>query len=1510
MNDQVIFYTGTEPVSGTKQIYQVDTTFPYSTQQITSGAGNYYDPDYVYANSHDMIACSIDGDIWVFDPTLPFEQTGNLVALTNFNPDPNNSPMDAFNNRINTSGGNRVFRNQGDSNYYAVQYDGGTFKTYYMEACLGCFNDGADTKKDLVSSLMNWFTGSGSVADTTAPATPTLDYALAKYSPGSITLKWEAPGDDGWNGDNSSGYYDIRYRQGTWSNWNDLTTQASGEPTPSTTPKSSEAFTLSSLSTNVTYTFGLRTYDDSGNHSESNFVTVYLPDWSSAGCSQLASASLVCLVEWQDDDSNLPTAEWKTQLGANNIAYDFYQDELPADLSGYDLVMNIGGDWGAGTFDSADGMGILLYSDSYRQQIEDYVAAGGSVYFEHDGMHLRLELTIAPGAPAPDDLPWINNVLGTTTDNPYDYTDNYGTTAMAQLTWTNSGFGSQNYNYSGNPNGYGFFINTTTPDESYNATVAYNCNYGGVTGTKYQVTIYEPIAGSKRIEANMLINEISTSGDRAQWANDVISYYGLGAVPPDNCAPSRVDDLRASLSAEDLYARLDWTAPGDDTLIGAGLGACTLYDIRYSNARITDANWNSATQFTGEPTPQTYGSKESWKVALPSAGTWYFAMKSQDDVGLWSPLSNNASIYIPSSVPSPKVIVLDHNPSVAWWYKPYDGVRDDFSVNDRLIDPILVSLDNLGVAYDLYEWDFPPDDPGPTNPLLKYDVMFWSDSAFGPPSDPDTGCISYNDTWKVEDFLLNGGRLYQEGNFVGSIYGYAAPGDGLDVEGHQWKYFGITFFGYYDYHMGCEEIVGIDGTFTEGMVFNYDSNSPEDIQPFAFEISTQSRGDNAFYIFSSVNDPYYPDGDSPALEMAIMTANDTVGVKTVISNEPFGGITSRDGSFPNFRDELMRRILQFFDYGGVKVYEDKDPILYPKWNAAGNKVAFLQGVFGSADLKIVDNPGVSGTPTVHELNPTNIHHISSISWSPDGNYILYVSSDAAAGDLRIYRQPVSGGAATMWQPDMVNARFVDPDWTTATNQQTGKEMIAVSNLGDIAVYNADGSGTNWGFIQITDFQNGNYYQDYTVNPKCYQPKWSPDNLKMVFVYRPAGTGVGMTGIYILDGVQDIIKGTGGAGVPPTTITDSRITAIYPSGFYPAWSPSWTLDGNYVAFCVDRNKAFDNNLFATDADTQIKASNFDVLFRDVTLQHNFQSIQDLKVPEGFEEWTYSGGDKYVYSERTSENVYGLMLHGPEALEDSGITRGTGDGYVVVKDHSKSYVKMNLKGYGNVKLAIKTPVRIKAAGMNGLNYIGEAREIKTYPVSDKFINGAELVIHYTKAEVKNINEKFLKIYFYDKTKRNWMPVDGSVVTKYSQGGYVSAKVYKQGTYAIFTGRKQSAYTDLSKMRVFPNPFRPNDGKLNTGVLQKGIVIDKLPDDVEKISVFNIAGDLVATMDNAVKFFEKDDPEWYQPYLNADANGAIAVWNGNNDKDNRVASGIYLISIKTKSGEKELKKVAIIW
>jgi hypothetical protein len=84
-----------------------------------------------------------------------------------------------------------------------------------------------------------------------------------------------------------------------------------------------------------------------------------------------------------------------------------------------------------------------------------------------------------------------------------------------------------------------------------------------------------------------------------------------------------------------------WTAPGDD----GSSGKAYRYDIRFSTAPITSANWNQASRATAMPLPAPPGRLQTCTIfnLVPNT-TYYFRMKTADEEFNWSGLSNAFSM--------------------------------------------------------------------------------------------------------------------------------------------------------------------------------------------------------------------------------------------------------------------------------------------------------------------------------------------------------------------------------------------------------------------------------------------------------------------------------------------------------------------------------------------------------------------------------------------------------------------------------------------------------------------------------------------------------------------------------------------------------------------------------------------------------------------------------------------------------------------------------------------------
>jgi len=115
--------------------------------------------------------------------------------------------------------------------------------------------------------------------------------------------------------------------------------------------------------------------------------------------------------------------------------------------------------------------------------------------------------------------------------------------------------------------------------------------------------------------------------------NDVFEVLVIDDFTP----PAAIDDLSASAGNS---IDLEWSAPGDD----GSNGKASEYIIRYNTEEITEANWDGSWDVDDEPPPSPAGTAESMTIDMPYPGlTYYFAIKTQDEVPNTSNISNSPS---------------------------------------------------------------------------------------------------------------------------------------------------------------------------------------------------------------------------------------------------------------------------------------------------------------------------------------------------------------------------------------------------------------------------------------------------------------------------------------------------------------------------------------------------------------------------------------------------------------------------------------------------------------------------------------------------------------------------------------------------------------------------------------------------------------------------------------------------------------------------------------------------
>lgn len=144
-------------------------------------------------------------------------------------------------------------------------------------------------------------------------------------------------------------------------------------------------------------------------------------------------------------------------------------------------------------------------------------------------------------------------------------------------------------------------------------------------------------------------------------ADEVPNWSGYSNVAVrtttgDATPPAAVADLSVT-GTTGTSISVRWTAPGDD----GTTGTATSYDIRYSTTAITSANWGTALQATGEPTPAAAGTAQAFTIpGLSGSQTYYVAIKTTDDAGNVSLLSNVVSATTPDTVPPAPVRNLSY----------------------------------------------------------------------------------------------------------------------------------------------------------------------------------------------------------------------------------------------------------------------------------------------------------------------------------------------------------------------------------------------------------------------------------------------------------------------------------------------------------------------------------------------------------------------------------------------------------------------------------------------------------------------------------------------------------------------------------------------------------------------------------------------------------------------------------------------------------------------------------
>lgn len=281
----------------------------------------------------------------------------------------------------------------------------------------------------------------------------------------------------------------------------------------------------------------------------------------------------------------------------------------------------------------------LTWNSAIQVSGEPVPQPGGSVEsFTVEGLEAGTQYYFA--IRAADEVPnWsvLSNVVVFTTDPETDPPSDIvnlvsigSTSTSVTLNWTA-------------PGDDGTVGSATTYDLRYATSAAILQNWDGATPVSGEPT--PAVAGSSEEftvtgldPGTMYYFAIKTADEVPNWSgisNVVSAETGVEQAPPNDIA-----DLNVILPTRTSLT-LIWTAPGDDSTAGTA----SQYDVRYATTPLTTGEaWDAAEQLAGEPIPAPAGTPETLTVTgLVEATTYYFAIKTADEVPNWSAISNVAS---------------------------------------------------------------------------------------------------------------------------------------------------------------------------------------------------------------------------------------------------------------------------------------------------------------------------------------------------------------------------------------------------------------------------------------------------------------------------------------------------------------------------------------------------------------------------------------------------------------------------------------------------------------------------------------------------------------------------------------------------------------------------------------------------------------------------------------------------------------------------------------------------
>jgi hypothetical protein len=213
-----------------------------------------------------------------------------------------------------------------------------------------------------------------------------------------------------------------------------------------------------------------------------------------------------------------------------------------------------------------------------------------------------------------------------------------------QLVWPCPGQSSNTSGLRANGEGLlGCFVDQVrvTVKRSGKQVAVENCPYG-----EFKCVLSEiPAGGGYQVVADALAGEDlafqGTATDQTVRKDRLTSVsIPMAQVGPDSYSPAAVTDLSGSIDVDE-HVVLTWTASGDDCL----LGKPEKYNMWYSRTPLSEGTLGDP-NLDGPTNPKTYPEGEVLRLNPMLPGTYYFALKVEDDALNNSALSNVVQIDV------------------------------------------------------------------------------------------------------------------------------------------------------------------------------------------------------------------------------------------------------------------------------------------------------------------------------------------------------------------------------------------------------------------------------------------------------------------------------------------------------------------------------------------------------------------------------------------------------------------------------------------------------------------------------------------------------------------------------------------------------------------------------------------------------------------------------------------------------------------------------------------------